>query len=240
MRANEEEYLQSKEWQSKRIERLRMDDFKCCRCGSPHNVQVHHTNYSNLGNEDVYNDLITLCDTCHESIEKETRSGCVYNKPISMGSNYGIKEIIKVPINNGIIYNDMKDVEPEHQLQFKGGKIRLCKVRLSYNDFFDNLEWYTEYTENEDCSQKKTYEDYQYEFNDKNWYVFVEQAKWVHEVETNVMITLEIRELQNGIIEIFLFSHTCWESYQPLTKKEQDTLVELLDKCENYYNSIRT
>ena len=43
MRENEKEYLKSKEWQSKRIERLRMDDFRCCRCGSPHNVQVHHT-----------------------------------------------------------------------------------------------------------------------------------------------------------------------------------------------------
>lgn len=43
---------------------------------------------------------------------------------------------------------------------------------------------------------------------------------------------------ENGIIEIFLLSHTPWESYLPLTKKEQDILVNLLDKCENYYHSL--
>lgn len=238
MQTNEKEYLKSKEWQMKRIERLKLDDFKCCRCGSPHNLQIHHTNYSNLGNEDVYNDLITLCDNCHESIEKEIRSGYVHNKPINLGSNYGIKQVIKVPVKCGVIYNDMKDVDPTRQLQFRGGKIRLCKVHLSYNDFFNDMNSYKEFHEDSKTYEDKTYEDYQYEFNNKDWYVFVEQNEWVHPVLTNVMVDLEIRELQNGIIEIFLLSHASWESYSPLTKKEQDILVNLLDKCENYYHSL--
>ena len=239
MRVNREEYMRSKEWQNKRLERLRIDDFKCCKCGSPHNIQVHHTSYINLGCEDVFNDLVTLCDRCHESIEKEVRSGCVYSRPINMGSNYGIKNIIKVPIECGIIYTDLRDAEPDKQLQFKGGKIRLCKVKLSYNDLFANKEWYDEDVEEDAfCSQKGTYADYQYQLNCKEWYVLVEHDAWIHQVPVNVMRTFEIRELQNGIIEMFIVSHATWESYLPLTKTEHDTLVRLLDKCESYYRNL--
>lgn len=34
-------------------------------------LQVHHVNYDHVGNEDVYNDLITLCKYCHEAVEKQ-------------------------------------------------------------------------------------------------------------------------------------------------------------------------
>ena len=61
-------YIHSKKWQQKRVERLRLDDFKCKRCGSAKNVQVHHTNYKRVGMEDVDNDLVTLCRKCHAEI----------------------------------------------------------------------------------------------------------------------------------------------------------------------------
>lgn len=238
MRESEKEYLNTKEWQYKRIERLKLDNFRCCRCGSPHDIQVHHTNYKNLGYEDVQNDLITLCDSCHVAIEKEIRSGHCYSRPINMGSNYGIKNRIDVPIKYGLIYTDLKDSEPERQLQFAGGKIRLCNVHLSYNDLYKNRKWYDEDAEEDGCcSLKGTYEDYQYELNNKKWYVFVEQKEWVHTVISNVMTKLEIRELNNGIVEIYLISHCPWEAYTPLTKKEHDVLIKLLDKCEQYYQN---
>ena len=36
-------------------------------------LQVHHLNYDHVGNEDVYNDLITLCKYCHQSIEEQKK-----------------------------------------------------------------------------------------------------------------------------------------------------------------------
>ena len=71
-------------------------------------------------------------------------------------------------------------------LSAKGGKIRLCKVKLSYNDLVAN----------------------------KEWYVLVEHDAWIHQVPANVMCTFEIRELQNGIIELFIVSHALF--YQML------------------------
>jgi len=65
------EYLQSEHWQKIRAERLKIDDYKCQKCGRPLDLQVHHLNYDNLGNEDIYSDLITLCKYCHHRIEQQ-------------------------------------------------------------------------------------------------------------------------------------------------------------------------
>jgi hypothetical protein len=67
------EYIKSAEWQAKRNERLRIDNYTCQRCGGKRNLQVHHITYANIGHEDVHNDLVTLCKCCHEDIEREKR-----------------------------------------------------------------------------------------------------------------------------------------------------------------------
>lgn len=68
------EYLRSDTWQKLRSKRLLIDQYKCQRCGSPFHLQVHHIRYVQyLGLEDPYRDLITLCESCHESIEEEKR-----------------------------------------------------------------------------------------------------------------------------------------------------------------------
>lgn len=61
-------YLQTEAWQRKRTERLNIDGWKCCRCGSPHRLQVHHLNYDRVGNEDVHVDTATLCNDCHRIV----------------------------------------------------------------------------------------------------------------------------------------------------------------------------
>ena len=71
---NYHDYLKSQEWQEKRSERLLIDQYKCQRCGSPMHLNVHHLNYDSVGNEDVYNDLITLCKYCHQIIEDQKNS----------------------------------------------------------------------------------------------------------------------------------------------------------------------
>lgn len=43
---------------------LQRDNYKCVLCDSKKNIQVHHKNYNNIGNEKA-TDLITLCYNCH-------------------------------------------------------------------------------------------------------------------------------------------------------------------------------
>lgn len=71
------QYLKSPEWQKKRSERLKLDDYKCQRCGRPFDLEVHHITYRNIFNEDIASDLITLCSKCRREIERKKR----YSEP---------------------------------------------------------------------------------------------------------------------------------------------------------------
>lgn len=69
------EYLKSPEWQRLRSQRLKIDEYKCQKCGRPFDLDVHHIRYpAVLGLEDVYRDLITLCRYCHNDIEDKKKS----------------------------------------------------------------------------------------------------------------------------------------------------------------------
>jgi hypothetical protein len=74
-------------WQKKRLEILKRDEFNCVNCGEDNNtLHVHHYYYNkNTKIWDYENDnLVTLCELCHDSwhlIEKE------------------IKELLTVPTN---------------------------------------------------------------------------------------------------------------------------------------------
>lgn len=70
-------YLDSIAWRKKSAERKKIDGDRCqhprvrlCFNGG---LQVHHLHYRNIGDEDVENDLITLCETCHAK-EHDRRS----------------------------------------------------------------------------------------------------------------------------------------------------------------------
>lgn len=66
------DYINSKEWAEIRNKALIRDNFKCSLCGNTHNLQVHHLNYNNFMNETNHlEDLMTLCNKCHEKIEKQ-------------------------------------------------------------------------------------------------------------------------------------------------------------------------
>ena len=74
-------YLNSKEWDEKRTNRLIMDDFKCRLCGNRSNLQVHHIIYPiHFGDEEMQ-DLITLCRDCHFLID-DIRKGTAYTNNI--------------------------------------------------------------------------------------------------------------------------------------------------------------
>ncbi len=67
------QHLQSEGWKKIRDMRIHYDDNRCRNCGATINLQVHHTNYSNLGNEDIKQDLATLCIDCHNKITRLNR-----------------------------------------------------------------------------------------------------------------------------------------------------------------------
>ena len=62
-------YLNTKEWFDKRNLALEYADYKCCRCSKKENLQIHHLNYNNIGNEYV-GDLEVVCSSCHKKIHK--------------------------------------------------------------------------------------------------------------------------------------------------------------------------
>lgn len=58
-------------WAKKREARKEIDGHKCRTChhdGSEDRLEVHHAHYKSLEDEDVENDLITLCSRCHDAI----------------------------------------------------------------------------------------------------------------------------------------------------------------------------
>lgn len=71
-RSRYEQYLLSQEWKEIQQKRFKIDNFKCCMCGSNgtqnNPLQCHHITYRNLYKENVYKDLLTLCRNCHKSV----------------------------------------------------------------------------------------------------------------------------------------------------------------------------
>lgn len=63
--------LKNPKWQKKRLEILNRDEFKCRGCGNDEKtLHVHHLDYQNVEPWEYQNrDLITLCESCHESEE---------------------------------------------------------------------------------------------------------------------------------------------------------------------------
>lgn len=66
-------YYKTPAWAMKRNERLKLDGYKCAKCGFTRALEVHHINYERFGNEDVSRDLVTLCKKCHYEIENQKK-----------------------------------------------------------------------------------------------------------------------------------------------------------------------
>lgn len=74
MRTEEyKKYMLSPEWETMKQVRKEIDGFRCVCCGrgedrTRRGLQVHHISYTRLGHEDPFNDLVTLCGSCHKKI----------------------------------------------------------------------------------------------------------------------------------------------------------------------------
>lgn len=64
--SNYQEYLGTDYWKRFRLMALDHYQYRCMACGATKKpLGVHHNNYNCLGHE-TYNDVIPLCDKCHE------------------------------------------------------------------------------------------------------------------------------------------------------------------------------
>ncbi len=65
-------YIRSPQWELKKQERMKIDNFACVMCGRSREhcrtLQVHHITYARLGNENVLTDLCTVCGSCHKKL----------------------------------------------------------------------------------------------------------------------------------------------------------------------------
>ena len=82
------DYYKSPLWANKRNERLKIDGFKCAKCGFTRALEVHHINYERIFHEDVSKDLITLCKKCHNEIEAQKKDTNPIQKPVEHHSVY--------------------------------------------------------------------------------------------------------------------------------------------------------
>lgn len=75
-------------WKKKREEILLRDNYKCIRCNSEENLQVHHTCYrTNLLYWDYPNDTLeTLCSSCHDIAHTKSINFFYKNTPKSIKS----------------------------------------------------------------------------------------------------------------------------------------------------------
>lgn len=65
-------YIKSKAWKSKKQSHFSKYGKECVICGAT-SVQVHHTNYKNVGNEGA-EDLVVLCGKHHSEFHKSVKT----------------------------------------------------------------------------------------------------------------------------------------------------------------------
>lgn len=85
---NYEKYLESAHWREIREIRLAIDNHTCQKCGATTNLHVHHKTYARIGDEE-FDDLITLCADCHNSVHQKK------NKIIEKGKKRKSKRFAK-------------------------------------------------------------------------------------------------------------------------------------------------
>ena len=114
-------YIASDAWRKKAEARKEIDGNKCALCGKTEGLQVHHKHYRTFMNENVEQDLITLCKDCHNDVHEEKEwiiDGIVvgalimdaihkdgnirgFLKHYGINSNYGY-EMYREHIDNGL------------------------------------------------------------------------------------------------------------------------------------------
>lgn len=65
-----EQHIRSARWKNMKRDFRKLRGNKCERCGSGHNLELHHKTYERLGHE-LIKDLELLCSGCHSVADQE-------------------------------------------------------------------------------------------------------------------------------------------------------------------------
>jgi len=68
------EYLKSEDWKERRQELMEQAGWVCSECGEKA-TQLHHVNYNNIGMEELEDDVIAICNDCHNKIHEKGEYG---------------------------------------------------------------------------------------------------------------------------------------------------------------------
>ena len=60
--------LSSEDYSQLKQEILKRDGWRCQNCGASQNLEVHHQQFRSHSGDDAEQNLITLCNDCHEFI----------------------------------------------------------------------------------------------------------------------------------------------------------------------------
>lgn len=237
-----ENYLKSPEWTAKRKARMAIDGKRCNHCGARHNLQVHHWNYANFGNENVETDLITLCDDCHLDYTMFGLFGSyhVNESDLFLPSDFrrDISKNIELPAEDFILFNEVQYYDPGKELIFFNDRIRLCRVHIC-SDYYNNKQHY-DYSLNykAECGVKLApYEEYQWSY-DKTWDILIRCRAWNLDGLCKQVCKGTFVTLNNGLRYLFATNVSAWEGYVTVTKDIATRTATILDEYEAYYRSI--
>lgn len=100
---------------------LKRDHYKCYVCESDSDIEVHHILKQSLGGNHDMNNLVTLCRSCHRSIETQDEDYAVKKCIKNARKNFGLK--------NDKVYNHLSNVEFLNIIELEAQTL----FRLIYN-----------------------------------------------------------------------------------------------------------
>lgn len=108
MKERYENYLGSSHWNN--IKKIKLNKQKKCElCGSGERLHIHHKHYESMNNEDLDNDLKTVCNSCHSLLHKMDTYNTDY---IIILNDYLLDKIKQLKINDFRIFiNSFNNIE---------------------------------------------------------------------------------------------------------------------------------
>ena len=112
-------YLNSAEWRSRRNRALKHAGYRCERCQSKRDLQVHHKTYERLGKE-FDSDLEVLCATCHEGEHIEQ----THQSELRIYLRLATEALKADPFSSiGALSEAVKTLCATHRIQYDGSQI---------------------------------------------------------------------------------------------------------------------
>lgn len=211
-------YLKSEEWDIKRKNILKRDNYTCVECGSKENLNVHHLTYRHRYEERSY-ELVTLCKKCHEEVHFRKKKNIIAEEI----EDFEIVGSIKIRKN---IINIIKDNE---------NRILKIKEKL-LDEKYQSVEWLIRELDFLFGLIENPEDIRDIFFILVKWYDFCAGKGYTFEYAKKNSLYFPQKRIFNGFITkigIFIDSEEAKENIEPLNN------FQVLDKFVDLYNKKR-